>query len=188
MLTRVLQLACLTVAALWAPLAAGQINYKSVMPDGKVIYGDKPAPGAVRVEQLKAAPSKGVSISSPKDAAAVRQMESSRAGRQAGGQKVRAAEEAMKRAEAAMAEGKEPGEGDRIGTVSGAQRFSDQYWERQKRLAAEYEVARASYEKAVREADAPPPSSHPGPGTVSPEGTGGGTPGSAGSTPSRRGQ
>ena len=185
MLKHLLPLAC--VAALWPALAAGQLNYKSTMPDGKVVYGDKPAPGAVKVEQLKGAPTKGINVTSPQEAAALRQMEASRAGRQASSQKARAAEEAMKRAEAAMAAGKEPGEGDRIGTASGAQRFSDQYWERQKRLAAEYEVARANYEKALREADAPP-AQRPGSGAVSPDGTGGGTPGSAGSTPNRRGQ
>lgn len=187
MLKHLLPLAC--VAALWPALAVGQLNYKSTMPDGKVIYGDKPAPGAAKVEQLKGAPTKGVSVTSPQDAAALRQMEASRAGRQAGSQKARAAEEAMKRAEAAMAAGKEPGEGDRIGTASGAQRFSDQYWERQKRLAQEYEVARANYERALRESESAPSAQRSAaPGGVNADGTGGGTPGSAGSTPGRRGQ
>ena len=183
---RVLPLSWALVAALCALPAAAQLNYKSIMPDGKVIYGDKPAPGAVKVEQLKGAPSKGVSVVTPKEAATAREMEGAR-GRQVGGERVRAAEAALKRAEAAMAAGKEPQEGDRIGTASGGQRFSDAYWERQKRLQAEYEQARASYDRAVREANEPAASrSSPTPGTVNRDGTGGGTPGSAGSASGRK--
>ena len=185
---KISSLGCAFVAALCALPAFAQVNFKSTMPDGKVVYGDKPAPGAVKVEELKGPPSKGVTISTPQDRAALQKLEGARAGRQADSARVRAAEDAMKRAEAAMAAGKEPGEGDRIGTVSGAQRFSDQYWERQKRLAQEYEVARANYERALRDSSAPSTPAAPRAGAVGADGTGGGTPGSAGATPGRRGQ
>jgi len=164
------------VAALCPQLAAAQVNYKSTLPDGRVVYGDKPAPGAVRVEEVKGAPSKGVSVVTPKEAATLKQREAAGVDREAGNARLRAAEQALKKAEAAQAAGKEPGEGDRIGTVSGAQRFSDAYWARQKRLAEEYEAARANYERALREAN------NPASGTVNPSG---GTPGSASGKPPR---
>lgn len=176
MLKRILPLSWVLVAALCPQLAAAQTNYKSTMPDGRVVYGDKPAPGATKVEPVKSAPTKGITISTPKDAAALKQLEQARADSEARTERVQAAEQALKKAEAALAAGKEPGEGDRIGTVSGAQRFSDAYWARQKRLAEEYEAARANYERALREAN------NPAPGTVNP---GGGTPGSASGKPPR---
>ncbi len=60
----------LLVAALFAlPYISpeAQVLYKSTMPDGKVIFSDKPAPGAVKVEASRpdtsrqgvAPPSKG---------------------------------------------------------------------------------------------------------------------------------
>ena len=40
-----------------APAAAQEL-YKSVMPDGKVVYGEKPEPGAKHVEKLAPPPPK----------------------------------------------------------------------------------------------------------------------------------
>ena len=151
MLKRLWPLSWVLVAALCPQLAAAQANYKSTMPDGKVIYGDKPVPGAVKVDQLKAPSTKGVTVSTPQDAAALRQMEKSRTTREVSSATVRAAEDAFRKAEAALAAGKEPQEGDRIGTASGAQRFSDAYWERQKRLAADLDKARANLEQVQRD-------------------------------------
>ena len=151
MLKRLWPLSWVLVAALCPQLAAAQANYKSTMPDGKVIYGDKPAPGAVKVDQLKAPSTKGVTVSTPRDAAALKQMEQSRTTREVSSATVRAAEDAFRKAEAALAAGKEPEEGDRIGTASGGQRFSDAYWERQKRLAENLDKARANLEKVQRD-------------------------------------
>jgi hypothetical protein len=154
MLKRVGPLSWVLVAALCPQLAAAQVNYKSTMPDGRVIYGDKPAPGARKVEPLKSAPTKGVTVSTPRDAAALKQLETARTGRAVSSATVSAAEQALRKAEAELAAGKEPGEGDRIGTASGAQRFSDAYWARQKRLAENYDKARANLEKVQRDVEA----------------------------------
>jgi hypothetical protein len=151
MLKRLWPLSWVLVAALCPQLAAAQANYKSTMPDGKVIYGDKPAPGAVKVDPLKAPSTKGVTVSTPRDAAALKQMEQTRTTREVSSSTVRAAEDAFRKAEAALAAGKEPQEGDRIGTASGAQRFSDAYWERQKRLAEDLDRARANLEKVQKD-------------------------------------
>ena len=47
--------------------------------------------------------------------------------------------------------GKEPQENERQGTVSGAQRFTDGYWNRQKQLERNVENARKNLEKVRAE-------------------------------------
>ena len=69
MLSRILPLSCVLAVALLPPLAAAQVSYKSTMPDGKVIYGDKPVPGAAKVDKLKPPPTKGFTGPSPREAA-----------------------------------------------------------------------------------------------------------------------
>ena len=152
MAKRISWVGCMLAAALCPQLVVAQLNYKSTMPDGKVVYGDKPAPGAVKVDKLKPPTTKGVTASTPKEAKALKDMEAARAGRESGGQGLKAAEEALRKAEAAQAAGKEPKEGDRIGTASGAQRFTDSYWERQKSLERDVAAARANYERAKQQA------------------------------------
>ena len=130
--------------------ALAQTTYKSTMPDGQVIYGDKPAPGAAKVEQTKVAPAtKGVIPPTPGETRALKQLEADRARRDAVDSRTRAAEKALADAEAARAGGKEPREGERIGTASGASRLNDAYWERQKALESAVEKARRDLE-AVR--------------------------------------
>ncbi len=138
-----------------AQLAAAQTLYKSTLPDGKVIYGDKPVPGAVKVEETKPDTSKkGIAPATTptpaisREAAALKQMEKDRMKREAADNKVQAAEKALRDAEAAQAAGKEPLGSERQGTVSGNQRFTDAYWERQKKLEQEVETARRNLEQA----------------------------------------
>ena len=45
-------LAAFTMSALAQPV------FKSTMPDGKVIYGEKPVPGAQKVDTIEAPPAK----------------------------------------------------------------------------------------------------------------------------------
>jgi hypothetical protein len=123
--------------------------YKSTMPDGQVIYGDKPAPGAAKVEPTKVAPAtKGVIPPTPGETQVLRQLEADRARQDAAGGRMRALEKALADAEAALAAGKEPREGERIGTASGASRLTDAYWERQKALESAVEKARRDLEAA----------------------------------------
>jgi hypothetical protein len=151
MLPRIFSLLVLLCAALAQP-ALAQALYKSTMPDGKVIYSDKPAPGAVKSEEQKVDTSKTGAISAtPREAKALKQMEADRQKREASGDKIQAAEKALKDAQAAQAAGKEPLEGERLGTVGGgtnrkggpggggvvagdSSRLTDAYWERQKKL------------------------------------------------------
>ena len=123
--------------------------YKSTLPDGRVIYGEKPAAGAVKVEEMKADTSKrGVVPPSKKEIDGARASEQAAARGEAQGAAVRAAEERVKQAETALAAGKEPEPGERTGTAGGASRLNDSYWERQKRLEQAVEQARADLERA----------------------------------------
>ena len=155
MSTRIALLGGLLALAMLAAPAAAQTVYKSTLPDGKTTFGDKPAPGAIKVEELKPDTSKkgvGPTTSTTpgvsREAAALKQMELDRAKREATGVKVEAAEKALRSAETARDAGKDPLGSERQGTVSGNQRFTDAYWERQKKLELSVEQARRTLEQA----------------------------------------
>lgn len=152
---RILLLAGLSALAVLAQPAAAQTLYKSTLPDGKVIYGDKPAPGAAKVEETKPdtskkgiAPTTTTSPAVSREAAALKQLEQDRMKRNAAGNKVQAAEKELRDAEAAQAAGKEPLGSERQGTVSGNQRFTEAYWARQKKLDQAVELARRNLDLA----------------------------------------
>jgi len=127
----------------WATSSWAQVIYKSTMPDGRVIYGAEPAPGAKRVETLKPpAENTGVRPVGPKDEAAAQQGDLQREQQAARQNEIQQAEEALRDAEAALTAGKEPLPGERLGTAGGASRLSDEYWERQKGLEAAVAQAR----------------------------------------------
>jgi hypothetical protein len=134
----------IALLAALAPSAGAETLYKSTMPDGRVIYGDKPAPGALKSEKqvLDTAPT---GVVAPKAPPAARKPAGTDDSKE---EKIRAAEKALKDAEAAQAAGKDPTAGDRQGTATGAQRLTDEYWARQKRLQEAVDLARANLEKA----------------------------------------
>lgn len=137
----------LAAALLGAP-ALAQTLYKSTMPDGRVVYGDKPAPGAVKVEETRPDTSKkGIEGVTTREAEVLKQLEQARRNRTEASEEVAAAEKALRAAEAARSAGKEPLASERLGTVGGKQRLTDAYWERQKRLEQDVEEARRKLEK-----------------------------------------
>jgi hypothetical protein len=136
-------LASFIAAALLLQPAVAQTLYKSTMPDGGVVYGDKPAPGAAKVEETRPDISKGgIGGTTPREAEALKQMEAARGKREESGSKVEAAEKALRDAEVARAAGKEPLASERIGTAGGASRITDAYDARQKKLDDAVEKAR----------------------------------------------
>jgi hypothetical protein len=144
-----------TIAALAAGLAvalpaAAQTVYKSTMPDGRVIYGPQPQPGARKVDAVNTAPaSSGASAITPGEREAAAKSAKARAEAQAsGGNEVAAARDALKAAEAARLAGQEPLAGERIGTAAGASRLTDDYFNRQKQLDANVEAAKRRLEEA----------------------------------------
>lgn len=144
-----LKLASLLIAAALLQPAAAQVLYKSTMPDGRIVYGDKPQPDAVTVEETRPDISKrGIGGTTPREKEVLREMQKSRAQREAGQDKVQAAEQAVRNAEAARASGKEPLEGERIGTAGGSSRLSETYYDRQRKLEDAVEKAQRELEAA----------------------------------------
>ena len=124
--------------------SSAQTIFKSIMPDGRVIYGEKPVPGAKKVEQfVPQTGNTGVKTISPQDqqrqsqdaAARVKRNEDRRA-------QIQEAQKALKDAEAAQLAGKEPLPGERIGTAGGASRLEESYFARQQSLEAAVVAAR----------------------------------------------
>ena len=138
----------LILVVLLALPAAAQTLYKSTMPDGRIVYGDKPAPGAAKVEESKIdTSSKGLGGSTPRETEALQNLEKSRGKREATGARLQAAEEALRQAEAARAAGTEPLPGERVGTAGGASRLNDAYYARQKKLNDAVENAQRNLEQ-----------------------------------------
>ena len=139
-------LACCILVA--AP-AAAQTLYKSTLPDGRVVYGDKPDPTAVKVDPITPDTSKGGlgGVTSPREAQTRRQLQGARETRQGSDARLQAAQGALEQAEAARAAGKEPLPGERIGTAGGASRLTEAYEARQRQLDQ-------AVEQAQRELDA----------------------------------
>ena len=132
----------LAIAMLLASSAAfaAQTLFKSTMPDGKIVYSEKPVPGAKRVDTIEPPPAKtGTTTITPEEQARVKSPPGP-APQQAAA--VEDARGALKKAEAAREAGKEPMAGERIGTAGGASRLNDAYFERQKSLELAVEAAR----------------------------------------------
>lgn len=122
---------------------AAQTLYKSTMPDGKIVYGEAPVPGAKRVDTVEPPPAK-TGITSATDAEKARAAQAA-AKASAAAQPAFAlndARQALQKAEAARDAGKEPLPGERLGTAGGGSRLTDAYFERQKSLEVGVDAAR----------------------------------------------
>jgi len=148
-MNRLLTSGCYLLAALLLQPAVAQTLYKSTLPDGRIVYGDKPAPDAVKVEETRPDIKKGgIGGITTREKEALKELEKTRQQREGAQDKVRSAEEALRNAEAARAAGKEPLASERLGTAGGASRITDAYYERQKKLDADVEQARRELDQA----------------------------------------
>ena len=148
-MNRLLKSGCCLLAALLLPPAVAQMLYKSTMPDGSVVYGDKPAPGAAKVEETRPDVAKGgIGGTTAREQEALKEMEKARLLREGAEDKVRAADQALRDAEAARAAGKEPLASERIGIAGGGTRLSETYFDRQRKLEEAVEKARRELEQA----------------------------------------
>jgi len=135
MIRRIVVTGGIVAAALLLQPAVAQTLYKSTMPDGSVVYGDKPAPDAAKVEETRPDIKKGgIGGTTPREQETLKEMEKARQQREGGQEKVTAAEQALRNAEAARAAGKEPMASERIGTAGGASRLNEAYYDRQRKL------------------------------------------------------
>ena len=137
--------ACAIVLALAAGAACAQGVYRSVMPDGRVIYGDKPAPGAKESRKVDVSspniatpgPSGGLSSPTPQQQA----LDTADAS-------IKSAQQELDNAKAALEAGREPQPGERIGIAGGGSRLNEAYEQRIKGL----EDAVAAAQKRLDEA------------------------------------
>jgi hypothetical protein len=146
-----MRLSSLALALLLAASgAAAQTMYKSTMPDGKIVYGENPEPGAKHVEKMASPPPKtGTTIVTPAEKKGVDQRIQKRAATaDAQRRELEDAYQQLKKAEAARDAGKEPLPGERLGTATGASRLTDEYWARQKSLEDAVAAARKRVEQA----------------------------------------
>ena len=135
--------AAILAALMWAAPSWADKVFKSIMPDGRIIYSEKPVPGAKKVEEIiPQTGNTGVQITTPQERQQLQEFEAKRkrdADRQS---QIAEAEKALQEDEAALAAGKEPLPGERVGTAGGGTRLSEAYFERQKALQAAVEAAR----------------------------------------------
>jgi hypothetical protein len=136
--------------ALLMTSAAAQTMYKSTLPDGRVVYGDKPDPSAVKVEPITPDTSKGGigGATTPGESQTLRQMQGARETREGAEARVQNAQKALEAAEAARTAGVEPLPGERIGTAGGASRLTESYDARQRQLEQAVEKARRDLDAA----------------------------------------
>jgi len=112
--------------------------YRSVLPDGRVVYSDRPPPNAAKTDEvdLPSPPTPEQRQEAAAVEAAIEQASqtSEGAGREAAAEaadaEVRAAEKELAAARKRLDEGRVEREGDRIGKVGGGARLSDAYWQR----------------------------------------------------------
>jgi hypothetical protein len=143
MFARILVSGCLAAVVLTASSLDAQTLHKSIMPDGSVVYGDRPEPGAAKVETSKPDTSRtGVQINPPGAQGAIEEGAKARQRTEVSGDRLREAEERVRQAEAALANGKEPLPGERTGLAGGASKLNDSYWARQKKLREDLVKAR----------------------------------------------
>ena len=145
----------LTLTALLASAAAlAQPVYKSTMPDGSVVYSEKPAPGAARVETIQPAPTSGLGGLTGEEKARAAQSERDRAAAAASTaqaeRELDAARKELRQAEAAREAGKDPLPNERMGIVGGGSRLTEAYHARQKALEDAVDAARKRVSDAER--------------------------------------
>ncbi len=135
-------------------MAHAQTVFRSDMPDGSVVYGDKPAPGAKEAKKITLPPSNV--MTTPRQAAPASKPAPAAASAPAAKKpavdtpeaQVTRAEEELKAAQAALEAGRNEKEGDRVGMVGGHARLSEAYFERIKSLEAAVAAAQKKLDDA----------------------------------------
>lgn len=142
-----------------AATAAGQNAYRFVTPDGRVIYSDMPVPGA-RLDGTVAppapvSPSAGSGFTpSPAQEALLKSADARVRRLNELTVEIQSIERELQAANARLEAGREPLEGERIGTYAGRSRLSDVYWARQDYNQLAVAEAQARLNRAVQERNA----------------------------------
>ena len=106
----------LIVLALAATAALAQVIFRSEMPDGRIIYGDKPPPGAKETKQVPVSkPNIVAPVATPQESANAEAQFQNRTAAAAAAERVRNSERALEQAKANLESGRELQENDRTG-------------------------------------------------------------------------
>jgi hypothetical protein len=148
--------ALIVVFALAATNVAAETVYKSIMPDGSIVYGSSPAKGAVKIEPISVEPplvTDSPAATSPETAAEASRLRDDRRNDEAAWAKateeIRSAEDALDAAKVAQQSGIEPLPGEMMGIAGGGARPSEAYFARQRALADKVKEAQARVDAAV---------------------------------------
>lgn len=154
-----MRLTAFLVAVLLAGPAAAQTVYRSVTPDGRVIFSDRPVPGA-QLQGTIAPPPPPSGAPAPVESRTptpVAQPGEDRTQRlRQATQDVDAATQALAQARAQLDAGKEPLPGERTGTATGGSRLNEAYAARQAVNEQAVAKAQASLDAAVAARNAAP--------------------------------
>jgi hypothetical protein len=120
------------------------------MPDGKIVYGDKPAPGAKEAKQVNLPPPNIASPTQPGAGATGAADPNVPAGSNAA--EVAAARQNLDAAKKALEAGREPQPGERTGTAGGMSRLNETYMQRIKGLEDAVAAAQNQLDAAERNA------------------------------------
>jgi hypothetical protein len=171
-LSRLLALAAALCAAsafaqnVVAPAPAGQgatTIYRQVMPDGRIVYSDKPLKGGkvdrtVTVEPAaRAQPSAAAASARSKHNPAAQQKDPGATARPGAADeaeiKITRAEMLLDDAKRRQAAGTDPLPGERTHNAGGGSRLNEAYWARQQSLAKEVATAEEALRQAMAERD-----------------------------------
>ena len=150
-----MRIAALAVA-FFAATATAQMAYRYVTPEGRVVYSDQPVPGArldgtIAPPAPVSAPAGGGFTPSPAQEALLRSADERTRRLNELTVEIQDTERELQAATARLDAGKEPLEGERIGTFAGRSRLSDSYWARQDYNQLAVANAQARLNRAVQE-------------------------------------
>ena len=117
--------------------AQAQTIFRSVMPDGRVVFGDKPAPGAKESKPLATRPT-NVSTPGPTSGSGPTARQQAL---DAATDEMLAAQQNLDRARAALESGREPLPEERVGMKGGGMRTTEAYDQRMKLLEQDVQTA-----------------------------------------------
>lgn len=139
-----MRLALIVLLSALGATAHAQTIYRSVMPDGKIVFGDKPAPGAKESKPVVQRPP-NISTPGPTSAGAPSSRQQALEG--AVGD-VNTAQRQLDRARAALEAGRAPSAEERIGTKTGM-RTTEAYDQRIKSLEQDVGTAQKQLDEAL---------------------------------------
>lgn len=153
----------LLACALWAALPVAAQVYKNVMPDGSVVYSDKPMKGAGKssamdvppppTEEDKAKAAKRVQDDQREKDALNQRLDERRKKLDAADARVKVARQSLASAETALLQGQTPLPGEMKGNVGPNARPSEAYLERIANLERSVETAKKELSDALRARD-----------------------------------